>query len=107
MTVALLLAGSVLTQAVGVAATRATDGLRRPGWVALAFLAMACSVTLMARALHHGLSLAVGYGIWSGAGIAFAAISGTVLFGDRLAGRQIVGLVLVAAGVAATYGGSS
>ena len=53
----------------------------------------------MGQALNRGLSLAVGYGIWSGVGIALSAVGGAVLFGDRLQGRQATGLVVVLIGV--------
>ncbi|WP_433799955.1 DMT family transporter [Actinomycetospora sp. CA-084318] len=104
MTETLLLSASVVAQGVGIAATRASDGLRRRRWVIAAFAAMAVSVALMARALALGLSLAVGYGIWSGSGIVLAAAAGVVLFGDRLPPRHVLGLTLVIAGVVIVYG---
>ncbi|WP_166462647.1 DMT family transporter [Amycolatopsis acidicola] len=103
----LLLAAAVLTQAIGITATRAADGLRKPGWVVVALVGIGASVALMSRALAHGLPFATGYGIWSGAGVACAALSGAVLFGDRLARGQTAGLVLVVAGVMTVYSGGS
>lgn len=107
MTGTLLLVLSVAAQGVGIAATRASDGLRRRRWVAAAFVGMAMSVALMSRALDQGLSLAVGYGVWSGSGIVLAAAAGTVLFGDRLARRHLLGLALVMVGVAVVYLGGA
>lgn len=104
MTETLLLAGAVATQGLSLGAMRASEGLRRAGWVVVAFAAMAASVLLMARALDAGVSLAVGYGIWSGAGIGLAAVTG-LLFGDRLAGVHLVGLALVLGGVLLVHGG--
>lgn len=101
----LLLVGSVLTQGLTVGAARASDGLRRRAWVVTAFASMAVSVVFMAQAIARGLSLAVGYGIWSGAGIALATATGVVVFGDRLARVHAVGLALVFAGVVVVYGG--
>lgn len=105
MIVTLLLVGSVLAQVLGVAATRASAGLHRPGWVVVAFASVSVSVGLMAQAISRGLSLAIGYGIWSGAGIALATVSGVVVFGDRLGWLQVLGLVVVAAGVLLVHGG--
>ncbi|WP_433802264.1 DMT family transporter [Actinomycetospora sp. CA-084318] len=102
----LLLSASVAAQGVGIAATRASDGLRRRRWVVAAFVGMAVSVALMSQALARGLSLAVGYGIWSGSGIVLAAAAGVVLFGDRLPARHTLGLALVIAGVVVVYGGA-
>lgn len=45
------------------------------------------------------MSLAIAYAVWTGAGIAFAALGGVVVFGDRLTRRQTVGLGLVLLGV--------
>ena len=105
MAEALLLLGSVLTQAVAVAATRASDGLRRCGWVVTAFTAMAASVALMSRAIAHGLPLAVGYGTWSGSGIAASTAAGVLVFGDRVAREHLLGLVLVVVGTVLVHGG--
>jgi small multidrug resistance pump len=91
----LFLAGAVLAQVLCLPATRASRGLRRPAWVLVAFAAMGVSVALMA----------VGYGIWSGCGIATAAAAGSLVFHDRLDRGHVVGLVLVLAGVLLIYGG--
>lgn len=106
MAEALLLLGSVLTQAIGVAATRASDGLRRRGWVVTAFTAMAASVALMSRAIAHGLSLAVGYGTWSGSGIVLSTAAGVMVFGDRVAREHLLGLGLVVVGIVLVHGGA-
>jgi multidrug transporter EmrE-like cation transporter len=101
----LFLAGAVLAQGLCLPATRASRGLRRPVWVLVAFAAMAVSVALMSRALALGVPLAVGYGIWSGCGIATAVAAGSLVFHDRLDRGHVVGLVLVLAGVLLIYGG--
>ncbi|MDL5159837.1 DMT family transporter [Actinomycetospora termitidis] len=106
MTGTLLLLGSVLAQGLAIAATRASEGLRRFSWVAVAFAGMAVSVMLMSQAIARGLPLAVGYGIWSGSGIVLAATAGVLVFGDRLDRRHVVGLLLVLVGVVVVYGGA-
>jgi small multidrug resistance pump len=102
-----LLAGSVAAQGVSLAAMRASDGLRRARWVVVAFAAMGASVVLMSRALARGMSLAVGYGIWSGAGIALAAATGALVFHDRLARVHLLGLALVLVGVVLVHAAPS
>jgi small multidrug resistance pump len=105
---AALLSLSVVTQVSGMLALRLSQGMRRLAYTAACLILIAVSVGCMAQALASGLSLAVGYGVWSGAGIALSAISSRVLFHDRLTRRQILGLVLVSAGVAAVrLGGAS
>lgn len=91
---------AVLMQWVQVGAIRASDGLRRPGWAALTFVAMISSVGCVSVALSLGLTVALAYGIWTGAGVALAAVTGAVVFGDRLDRRQTAGLALVLVGVA-------
>ncbi len=100
------LAGAVGAQVVGIGALRASAGFRRPGWVVLTLLGIGASVALMARALAAGLSLAVGYGIWTGSGIALAAVGGAAVFGDRLGRRQLLGVALIVAGVVVVHAGA-
>ena len=54
----------------------------------------------------HGVSLAVGYGIWTGSGIALATIGGAAFFGDRLGARQLLGVGLIVLGVVVVHAGS-
>lgn len=105
MTATLLLAGSVATQGLCLVAMRASDGLRRTRWAVVAIVAMAVSVLLMARARALGMALAVGYGVWTGAGIVLGAVTGALVFRDRLARPHVVGLVLVLGGVLLVHGG--
>lgn len=53
------------------------------------------------RGVVAGLSVAVAYGIWTGLGVALAALTGIVIFGDRMDRRQLAGLGLVLLGVVA------
>jgi small multidrug resistance pump len=101
----LFMVGSVATQALCLAGTRASEGLRRVPWVAVALGGMIASVVLMSRALALGIPLAVAYGLWSGSGIALAALTGAIVFHDRLARVHVVGLALVLAGVLLVYAG--
>ena len=96
-----LLSVSVVCQVSGMLALRLSRGVRLLAYTVASLTLIAVSVACMAKALASGLSLAVGYGIWSGAGIALSAISSRVLFHDRLTRRQVLGLVLVSFGVAA------
>ncbi|KQS60520.1 hypothetical protein ASG36_06320 [Geodermatophilus sp. Leaf369] len=100
------LAGAVVAQVVGIAALRVSAGFRRPGMALLTLAGIGGSVTLMAQALVNGVSLAVGYGIWTGSGIALATLGGAVFSGDRLGGRQLVGVGLIVLGVVVVHAGS-
>lgn len=93
------LVAAVVSEAIGLGALRASRGLRRPLATVLAFAGIEGSVVLVGRAIVSGVSLAVGYAVWTGAGIAFAALGGVMVFGDRLTRRQALGLALVLVGV--------
>ncbi len=100
------LAGAVAAQVVGIGALRASAGFRRPGFAAATLLGIGVSVALMSRALVSGVSLAVGYGIWTGSGIALATLGGAAVFGDRLGRRELLGIGLVVLGVVVVHAGS-
>lgn len=89
------LAGGVIAQVGGITSLRLSDGMRTMVPTVLTFLGIGVSVVLVSRALNAGLSLAVGYGVWTGAGIASTAVVGAVAFGDRLDRVQLAGLALV------------
>ena len=101
MTAWAYLAAGVVAQVLGVASLRASDGMRRRLFALGTFLGIGVSVVLVARALDAGLSLAVGYGVWTGAGIVGAALVGAAGFGDRLDRRALAGLGLVLLGALA------
>lgn len=94
----LFLAAGVVVQVGGMTALRLSDGMRRVLPTVAAFVGIGVSVVLVSRALDAGLALAVGYGVWTGAGIATTAVVGAVVFGDRLDRLQCTGLALVLAG---------
>ncbi len=96
---------AVALQVVGVTGLRASDGLRRPGWALVAFGGLVGSIFPVGLAIDAGMSLAVAYSLWTGAGIAFAAMGGAMIFGDTLSRRQQVGLLLVLVGVIALESG--
>ncbi len=95
------IAVAVAVQVGGLTALRASDGLRRPALALAAYAGLVGSLLPVARAIESGMTLAVAYSIWTGAGIAFAAVTGAVVFGDRLDRRQLLGLALVLLGVVA------
>lgn len=96
---------AIVLQVIGVTALRASDGMSRPLFTVWAFGGLVGSILPVGRAIEAGMSLAVAYSLWTGAGIACAAVGGVVLFGDSLTRRQQLGLVLVLVGVVALESG--
>lgn len=95
------LASAVVTQWASIVGLRLSDGFRRKRWTALALVTTVTSIGCISVALAEGLSLAVAYGIWTGMGVALAALTGLVAFGERLGRVQAAGLACVVLGVVA------
>ncbi|WP_445255503.1 DMT family transporter [Nocardioides aurantiacus] len=95
------LAAAVVTQWASVLALRLSQGFTRAGWTALALVTTVASIGCVSVALTEGVSLAVAYGLWTGAGVALAVLTGVALFGDRMSRVQVAGVVCVVAGVVA------
>jgi len=92
-------------QCAGLLALRASDGLRRRVLAVGAYAGLVGSILPVGRAIEAGMPLAVAYSLWTGAGIAFAALGGAAFFGDQLSRRQSVGVVLLLVGVVALEAG--
>lgn len=99
------IAAAIVLQCAGLAALRASEGLRRRVLAVGAYAGLVGSILPVGRAIEAGMPLAVAYSWWTGAGIAFAALGGAVFFGDQLSRRQSVGLVLLLVGVVALEAG--
>jgi len=93
------IAVAIIMQVAGLVALRASDGFRRRLLAVAAYVGLVGSILPVGRAIESGMSLAVAYSLWTGAGIAFAALAGVLLFDDRLDRTQILGLVLILTGV--------
>lgn len=91
----------MLLQCGGIAALRASDGMRRRVLAVFAYVGLVGSILPVGRAIEAGMPLAVAYSLWTGAGIAFAAVGGAFFFGDTLSRRQWLGFGLVLVGVVA------
>ncbi len=105
MSAGVWIAVAVAVQVGGLTALRASDGLRRPVLAVGAYAGLIGSLLPVARAIESGMTLAVAYSIWTGAGIALGALTGALVFGDRLSRQQIAGLALIMLGVVALEAG--
>lgn len=99
------IAAAIALQCAGLLALRASDGLRRRALAFGAYAGLVGSILPVGRAIEAGMPLSVAYSLWTGAGIAFAALGGAAFFGDKLSRRQSVGLVLLLVGVVALEAG--
>ena len=95
----LLLAVAILFEVSGTLALKASDGLSKPGWLALTAVTYVVSFILLARVLSLGMPIGVAYGIWSAIGIALVAAMASVVFDERVTPLMAVGIVVLMVGV--------
>lgn len=101
-----LLAIAIAAEVTATLSLKFTEGFTRVGPIMVVIAGYLLSFYLLARVLDRGLPLSVVYAIWSAIGIAVLALIDTIWFEERLGALQIIGLLLVVAGVAALQTGS-
>ncbi|MFC9355741.1 DMT family transporter [Rhodococcus sp. NPDC057014] len=97
----ILLGAAILCEVAATVSLRLSNGLTNIVPTIVVVLGYLASFGLLAYVLKHGMPLGVAYGIWAGVGVALIALIGTAFLGDRLTWIQVIGLVLVVAGVIA------
>ena len=102
-----LLAGAIVSEVTATVCLRLSAGFSRalPSVVVVAgYLA---AFALLSQVLKRGLPVGVAYGIWSAVGVALVALVGVLFLDEALTWLQVVGLLLVMAGVAALQLGAA
>lgn len=94
----LFLAVAILAGVSGTTALSVSDGFRRPGPMIVVVLGYLVCFLALTRALRV-LPISLVYAIWSGMGIALVTVIGWRLFGQALVAGEVVGIVLILAGV--------
>ncbi|HLU30282.1 MAG TPA: multidrug efflux SMR transporter [Acidimicrobiia bacterium] len=94
------LMAAIASEIAATLSLRASDGLRRRSWLVPVILGYAAAFGFLALTLEAGMKLGVAYGIWSALGIALVAILARLIWREPLTNRMIVGIVVIAAGVA-------
>jgi small multidrug resistance pump len=97
----LWLAGAILAEVTATLSLRFSDGFSRLLPAALVVVFYGASFYCLSRALIRGMPLGVAYGVWAAAGVTLIALLGVAVLGERLTPEQVVGVVLVIAGVLA------
>ena len=94
----LLLSLAIAAEVTGTLALKASDGFSKP-WPSVLVVAGYVAAFALLGLVLRDIPVGVTYAIWAGVGTAGAAIGGLVLFGDRLPGIAIVGIVVVIVGI--------
>jgi small multidrug resistance pump len=95
----LFLFSAIMSEIVGAIATRFSAGFTKPLPTALAVIGVVGAYYLLSLVLARGIGIGVAYAIWAALGVASVAVIGAVFLGDKLSWVQMVGIVLVIAGV--------
>jgi small multidrug resistance pump len=104
----LFLAIAIASEVVGTTFLKFTSGDRQVWWaypiVAIGYI---LSFVMLSQTLSKGVPLGIAYAIWAGAGVVLVAIISWLAFQETLTWQQIVGMVLVIAGVVLLESGGS
>lgn len=94
----LYLAGAILFEVAGTTMLKLSAGFTKllPSILLIIFFGL--SFTLLVLALKT-LSLSLAYSVWAGLGTAGAGLAGVLFFKEALSGVNILGLIVIIAGV--------
>lgn len=84
-------------------ALKAADGLTRPIPTVIVVLGYGTALWLMSTSMDM-LPIGVVYAIWAGVGMVGAALGGAFLFGEPVTGPMLLGIAVIACGVAILAG---
>jgi small multidrug resistance pump len=94
----LFLAIAIASEVVATSALKAADGFSRAAPSVVVVVGYGAAFYFLSLALR-AIPVGVAYAIWSGVGIALIALIGWALYGQRLDGVAIAGLLLIVAGI--------
>ncbi|MHB1234835.1 MAG: DMT family transporter [Microbacteriaceae bacterium] len=96
----LFLAIAIATEVVATTFLKFTSGAHPQWWAYLIVVAgYAASFAALSQSLSRGIPLGVAYAIWSAVGVVLIVLISWVFFSESLTWVQIVGMLLVIAGV--------
>jgi len=95
----LLLAAAIIAEVIGTLSLKASEGFTRLLPSIVVAVGYAVAFVLLSQVLKLGMPVGTAYAIWSSVGVAVVAIAGSVLFGEALGTRTVVGISLIIVGV--------
>lgn len=85
-------------EVLGTTALKLSEGFTRPGWGVASLVLWAGALFLLSLVLKT-IPVGIAYAVWCGLGVAFVAMIGYFVFGQRLDAIAWLGLALIVAGV--------
>ena len=92
------LALAILFEVAGTTALKAAEGFSRPWPVVIVVLGYLAAFFFLGMSLKS-LPVGIAYAIWAALGMVLIAVSGWLVFGERLDAWAIAGIGLIIAGV--------
>ena len=94
---------AVIAEVFATIALKASDGFTKLYPVCVVIIGYSIAFIALAKVLQV-LPVAIIYSIWSGLGIALVALAGWILFDEKLGVAEIIGILLIIAGIAVLKG---
>jgi small multidrug resistance pump len=94
-----LLAVAIVSEVIGTAALRESDGFTRPVPVAIMLVGYVIAFYLLSIIVRD-VPVGIAYAIWAGAGTALIAVVGYFAFDEKLGAVTVAGIAMVIAGIA-------
>lgn len=95
----LILALAIVTEVIGTAALKASDGFTRFWPSAVVVLSYGTAFYCLSLTLRS-MPMGVAYAVWSGLGLVLITLAGWLLFGQKLDAPALIGMAFIVAGVA-------
>jgi small multidrug resistance pump len=96
----LSLAAAIVSEVVATSFLKFASGPKNYWWAYLIVgVGYVASFVLLSVTLRAGVPLGIAYAIWAGVGVVAVAVISWVVFHESLTWPQVVGMVLVIAGV--------
>ena len=94
----LILLLAIVSENLGTAFLKGSNGLRRPFFVIGSLSGYVVNFLMMGQVLTL-LPMAIAYGLWSGLGMAFITSLGVLIYREVFNWRIVLGLALIISGV--------
>jgi len=97
----LFLGLAIIGEVIATTFLKFTTGEKAQWWAyAVVVVGYVFAFAMLAQSLSKGVPLGIAYGVWAGVGVVAVAIISWLVFGETLTWVQVLGMALVAGGVA-------